>query len=166
MQSYIGSFKAVSRCIPQYASLLPRLEDAIKGIEGSQKNIWDKALLHYFNTTQAALRNPQTLTIRQVSDHFTLTVGASPMNKGLGATLFVNRSGKCHIAQFFSFKLKENQLNWYPCELEALAIATSVKHFAAYICELIHPMKVLSDSKPWSLFSLGQSFNVPVNIFF
>ena len=35
MRSYIGSFKAISRCIPQYISLLLPLEDAIKGLEGS-----------------------------------------------------------------------------------------------------------------------------------
>ena len=70
------------------------------------------------------------------------------MNKGLDATLFVNRSRKPHIAQFFSFKLKEHQLIWYPCELEALAIAAGVEHFSVYIRESIHPLKVLSDSKP------------------
>ena len=134
MRSFIGSFKAVCRCIPQYASFLSPLEDAIKGIKGSQNIIWDKTFLRHFNTTQAALRNPQTLTIPRKYDQLMLTVDASPMNKGLGTTLFVNRSGKRHIAQFFSFKLKEHQLNWYPCELEKLAIATGVEHFAEYIC--------------------------------
>jgi len=48
--------------------------------------------------------------------------------KGLVGTLFVNRAGKRQVAQFFRFKLKQHQLNWYACELEALAIATSVNN--------------------------------------
>lgn len=83
MQSCIGLFKAVSRCVPQYVSLLSPLEDVIKGLEGSQKIIWDKALLHHFNAAQASLRNPQTLVIPRKSDQLILTVIASPMASAL-----------------------------------------------------------------------------------
>lgn len=88
------------------------------------------------------------MTIPRKTDQLLLTVDASPVNKGLGGTLFLNRDGERHIAQFFSFKLKDYQVNWFPCELEALAIATGVENFSAYIRESIHPLKVLTDSKP------------------
>ena len=64
------------------------------------------------------------------------------MNKDLGVTLFVNRDGKQHIAQHYSFKLKEHQLKWYPCELEALAIASAVNNFSTYARESNHPLQV------------------------
>lgn len=98
--------------------------------------IWDEALLHHFNSDQVFLRNPQTLTIPRRFDHLILTVDASSMNKGLGATLFVKHSGKCNIAQF-SFKMNEHQLNWYPCDLEALEISTGAENFTTYISESI-----------------------------
>ena len=89
----------------------------------------------HFKQAREALKNPSILTIPQSSDQLTLTVDASPLNKGLGATLFVSRSGKQLIAENFNFKLKDHQLNWYPCELEALAIATGVHHCAPYVIE-------------------------------
>ena len=57
------------------------------GLEGSQSITWDKALFRNFNFAQAALRNPQTLTIPQKSDQLLLTVDASPINKDLSTTL-------------------------------------------------------------------------------
>ena len=82
------------------------------------------------------------------SDYLTLTVDASPLNRGLGATLFIRRDSKQYVAQFYSFKLKEHQLNWFPCELEGLAIAAGVNHFAPFARESKHPLQVLTDSKP------------------
>ena len=39
-------------------------------------------------------------------------------------------------------------MKWYPCELEALAIASAVNNFSTYARESIHPLQVLTDSKP------------------
>ena len=44
-------------------------------------------------------------------------------------------------------KLKTHHLNWLPCELEALAIASAVKHFSPYIRESKYPLQILSDNK-------------------
>ena len=149
MRSFIGSFKAISRCIPRYASLVSPLEDAIKGLKGNQLITWSPELLDNLAKAQSALKSPKTITIPKSSDQLVLTVDASPLNKGLGSTLFSQRGGKRLVSGFFSFKLKSHQLNnWYPCEHEALAIASSVKHFAPYIRESAHPLQVLTDSKP------------------
>lgn len=40
MRSFIGSYKALSRCIPKYASLMSCLEDATKGLEGKKLINW------------------------------------------------------------------------------------------------------------------------------
>lgn len=86
MRFYIGTFKAISRCIPRYASLLSPLEDSIKGLDGPQNIKWDKTLLQHFQNAQAALKDPITLTIPPKTDQLLLTVDASPINKGLGGT--------------------------------------------------------------------------------
>ena len=57
MQSYIGAYKAMSRCIPRYASLLSPLEDSVKGLQGSQETVWFSELLTHFKRCHKAL-NP------------------------------------------------------------------------------------------------------------
>ena len=52
------------------------------------------------------------------------------------------------MAECFSLKLKSHHLNWEPCELEALAIASAIQHFSPYVRDSKHPLEVLTDSKP------------------
>ena len=77
-----------------------------------------------------------------------MTVDASPVNDGISASLFVVLQEKRLIGECFSLKLKSHQTKWQPCELEALAITTGVKHFFPYIRESVNPLQILSDSKP------------------
>ena len=55
---------------------------------------------------------------------------------------------KPHLADFFSAKLRGSQLSWLPCEIEALSIATAIKHFSPYIIQSNNNACVLTDSKP------------------
>ena len=148
MRSFIGSYKAMSRCIPGYSSLMAPLENSIKGLQGNNQINWEPDLIQHFRNAQTALKSPQILTIPTPSDKLTVTVDASPVNDGIGATLFINRNSKQHVAEYFSLKLKSHQINWQPCELEALAITTAVKHFSSYIRESQHPIQILTDNKP------------------
>ena len=146
MRSFIGSFKSLSRCIPKYASFASSLKDSIKSLDNTSLIKWTLELSSQFENAQSALRSPQILTIPKPSDHQVLTVDASPLNKGLGATLFIQLDNTRLPVYFYSFKLKEHQLNWFPCEMEALA--AGVDHFAPFARESKHPMQVLTDSDP------------------
>ena len=149
MRSFIGAFKAIARCIKNYSSLMSPLEACIKGMQGSQQITWSDELRGHFMKAQNALKSPAVLTLPRPSDKLILTVDASPVNDGIGATLFVVRDGRRHIAEFFSVKLKSHQrVGWQPCELEALAITAGVYHFSPYIRESEYPLQILSDSKP------------------
>ena len=148
MRSFIRSFKALSRCFPKYASLMSPLEDATKGLDGRNLINWSTELQSHFETAQLALKSPKTLTIPKPSDQLVMTVDASPANKGLGTTLFIQQHNKRLVAEFYSFKLKDHQVGWFACELEALAIAAGVNHFVPYARESEHAMQILTDSKP------------------
>ena len=63
MRSFIGGVKAVSWCIPKYASLLSPLENSSKGMEGNEHIVWTPELTRDFNTIQSTLRSPKTITI-------------------------------------------------------------------------------------------------------
>ena len=148
MRSFLGAYKAISRCIPRYASLLSPLEDALRGLKGAQRIVWSPELTKHFEAAQKALTSPQTITIPVPSDALVLTVDASPVNRGLAATLFVDRAAKRLIADFYSFKLKSHHVNWLPCEMEALAITSAIEHFSPYIRESQNPVKILTDNRP------------------
>ena len=148
MRSFIGAFKALARCIPRYSSLVAPLEDSIKGMQGQQKINWTEDLKTQFARCQQAVKSPKTITIPRPDDKLILTVDASPVNQGLGATLFINRNGQRHISGFFSFKLKSHQVGWYPCEHEALAISSAVRYFAPFIRDSQHSTQVLTDNEP------------------
>ncbi len=148
MKSFIGAFRAISRCIQRYSSLLSPLEDSVKGIKGNQAITWTSDLETAFLEAQKALKSPRALTIPHPTDKLIMTVDASPLNKGLGATLFILRDNKRLLSGFFSFKLKGHQIGWEPCEHKALAITAGVQHFSPYVRESQHPLQVLTDSKP------------------
>ena len=57
-------------------------------------------------------------------------------------------SSQPQLASFFSAKLKESHAKWLPCEIECLAIATSINHFRPFILNSDHQTSVLTDSKP------------------
>ena len=69
-------------------------------------------------------------------------------NRGIAATLYIHRNAKLLLAGFFSAKLRKHQVSWLPCEIEALSIDATIRHFAPYIIQSPHQTQVLTDSKP------------------
>ena len=148
MRSFIGAFKVLSRCIPNYSSIVSPLEESIKGLTGSQQVEWTENLHEHFRLCKEALKTNRVLTLPTPDDKLILTVDASPVNSGIGATLYMCRDSKRLLSECFSMKLKTHHLNWQPCEMEALAIASSVNHFSPYIRESKHPLQILTDNRP------------------
>lgn len=75
--------------------------------------------------------------------------------------------------QFFSAKLRKNQVSWLPCEVEALSIAAAITHFSPYIIQTHHRACVLPDSKPcvqafenlcWGEFSSSPCFSTFLSV--
>ena len=148
MRSFIGAYKDLARAIPKSASLLAPLEDAIKGLSGRDVVKWGDELLNFFKQAKLALSKPHSLMIPKREDKLVITVDASPLNNGLGATLFVMRNGKRHAASHFSFKLKIHHIKWLPCEAEALAINAAATYFAPFIRNSANVTQILTDNKP------------------
>ncbi len=136
------------------------LSESIKGLKGADPIKWTPDLSQAFAGAKAVLQDPKSLTLPCPSDKLSISVDASPLNRGLGATMFVIRGGEQKVAEFFSFKLKDHHCKWLPCELEALAISTAASHFAPYISESRFPTQILTDSKPcvqaWNKLQRGE----------
>ena len=148
LRSFIGAFKVLSRVVPNTASLLAPLEDLITGARSSDRLSWSEHALDAFRSAQKRLSSSKTIVIPRPDDQLWLVTDAAVKDPGIGATLYVIRSAKLHLAGFFSAKLHQRQLTWLPCEVEALAIAAATKHFGPFIIQASSPIQILTDSKP------------------
>ncbi len=99
---------------------------------------------------QKLLDQSQSITLPHPDDKLWIVTDGLVKRYSLGATLYVMQQGRSKplLAGFFSAKLKQRQLTWIPCEMEALCIASAVKHFAPYVIQSHHQPQVLTDSKP------------------
>ena len=146
LRSYVGAYKVFNRIIRGCASLLDELEKLMSGKQKNDKIVWTDYLLKQFKTTQEALTNISVIQLPRPSDRMILVHDGSKV--GIGSVLYLVRSGEMKLGGFFSAKLKVHQNLWYPCEIEALSIASSVTHHAPYIVQSGHRTQVLTDNRP------------------
>ncbi len=148
LRSFIGAYKALSRVLPKGSQLLAPLDEVISGQESRNAMQWSETLLENFRTAQKALAEHKSITLPRPSDQLWIVTDGTVTKSGIGATLYINRDNKIHLAGFVSAKLRKHQVTWLPCEIEALSIATSMKHFSPYIIQSSQPACLLTDSKP------------------
>ena len=146
LRSYIGSYKALSKCIPNFRSFLSPLKDLVAGKESNYKIEWTSQLSQEFINSQKVLDTASTIALLIPKDQLIITTNAS--RQAIGATMFIQRGKTKLISRFFSAKLSKTQINWTPCEIEALAIKCALKHFSPFIQESKFETKVFTDSKP------------------
>jgi len=138
----------LSRVLPQCSHLIAPLEEKISGLKSTDKIIWSNTQLDHLKAAQKALESRKSVTLPKRSDQLWIVTDGSVTKHGIGATLYVHREGKLMLAGFFSAKLRKHQVSWLPCEIEALSIAASVKHFSPFIIQSQLQANVLTDSKP------------------
>ena len=101
-----------------------------------------------FKLAQTSLSNHKSITLPKPSDKLWIVTDGSVTKRGIGVTLYVSHDQTLRLAGFFSAKLRKHQVNWLPCEVEALGIAAAVKHFSPFIIQSDHHACILTDSKP------------------
>ena len=148
LRSYLGSYRFISRTIKGHANILAPLEEIVKGKQPKDTIVWTETLTDAFDKAKAALKESKTITIPNKNDTLSIVTDASVRPGAVGATLFVIRNEKPLLAGFYNSKLPEYQRRWLPCEVEALAIALALHHFAPYIIQSSEKPQILTDSKP------------------
>ena len=138
----------LARVLPNRSTLLAPLDDAVAGRQTNEAVVWSDDLHMAFAAAQTALSPNCQITSPRPTDHLWIVTDGAVKKPGIGATLYVTRSGKLHLAGFFSAKLRGRQVSWLPCEVEALSIAVATKHFSPYIVQSNNNACVLTDSKP------------------
>ena len=148
LRAFVGSYKMLGRVLSGAAKLLAPLESLTAGRQSQDTISWSDELLVCFRSCQEALMSNRSITLPKPDDQLWIATDGSVKMNGLGATLYVLRDQKLHLAGYFSAKFKKHQASWLPCEIEALSIAAAVKHFAPYIIQSKSKTYVLTDSKP------------------
>ena len=147
LRSFIGAFRAISRCIPGYGKYLCFLEDTVAGRESWEDISWESMLEEKFQAAQKALCNPRVITLPHPNDQLILVSDGCNSPPAVGSTLYIKRDMKMFVAGFFCAKIGKHQLLWLPYEIEALCINLAINSCSNFIRESKHTTKVLTDSK-------------------
>ena len=131
LRSYIGSYKIFNKVLRGCAQYISELEVALTGKQKGDKIEWTDSLKESFRNAQNALSQTKSITLPKPEDQLIIVHDGSRV--GIGSVLYLIRNGVMKLGGYFSAKLKSHQSRWLPCEIEALSVSTSVRHFAPYI---------------------------------
>ena len=159
-RSYVGAYKVSNRLIRSCASILSDLEKFMSGKQKTEKLVWTDSMLDCFKTSQQSLSAVAVVVLPIPSDQLIIVHDGSKVR--IGSVLYIKRGkeSSMKLGGFFSARLKVHQQLWYPCEIEALSIATSVSHFGPYIIQSHHQTQILTDNRPcvqaWTKMKRGE----------
>ena len=150
VRSFVGAYKVLSRVLKGCAQVLAPLEEVVAGKQSSAKIAWSDELIRCFRSAQDAITQHKSITLPTPEDTLWIVTDGAVKHAGLGSTLYVTRpqDTQPRLAGFFSAKLRKRQMDWIPCEIEALCIAASIKHFSPYIIQSSQQASILTDSRP------------------
>ena len=150
LRSWIGVYKTFLIAMPGLALTMDPFDKLVAGVKDGKTTIqWTPELVQQFSEANDRCKNAiQYLTLPRRDEQLILMPDATLRNPAVGITLNVIREQKLLPVIFYSFKLTDTQTNWWPCEREALAVATAIKKCSHFILESTKPLLILSDSKP------------------
>ena len=149
LRSFVGAYKVLSRVLPGCATKVASFDSMTGSRPSSEKLTWSDEAVLEFKAAQAYLSKSRTITMPRRTDKLWIVTDAATRSPGLGATLYLGReANNFKIGGFFSAKVKSHQIDWLPCEREALAIASAVQFFHPFIVQSEHQTIILTDNKP------------------
>ena len=149
LRSFVGAYKVLSRVLPGCAAMVSPFDSMTGSRPSAEKLQWSDESLIAFEKAQKYLSQACTITMPRKSDHLWIVMDATTKIPAVGATLYVGRDlHTFKIGGFFSAKMQSYQIDWLPCEREALGIASSIKYFQPFITQSDHQSVVLTDNKP------------------
>ena len=150
MRSWMGIYKTFLIAMPALAEIMDPFDKLVAGVKDGKALItWTEDLKNKFEiATNRIINDTKYLSLPRPDEQLVLMPDATVKDPAIGFILNVVRQGKMLPVIYYSYKLNDNQKNWFPCEREALAVAISVKKCSHYIVESKSPTLILTDSKP------------------
>ena len=143
LRAFLGSVGFYRRYLKQLASQTALLTP-LTTKQAPQRVEWTVEGELAFSTICNFVSNMCQLCIPLADDHLSIVTDAS--GKGIGAILQVRRENEWQPAAFFSRQLRGAENRYSATELEALALAEMIHHFAYYLCG--RPFVAYTDHKP------------------
>ena len=150
LRSWMGVYKTFLIAMPGLAGLMDPFDKFVAGVKDNKSDIiWTNSLIQAFETaTERAKDSIKYLALPKRNEQLILMPDATVKDPAVGFTMNVVRDNQLLPVIFYSFKLSDQQKDWFPCERECLALSTAVKKCSHYIIESNLPTLVLTDSKP------------------
>ncbi len=120
-----------------YSKFVPRFADISKVLtEHTRKNspkiiVWNSSMLHAFDVIMNSIVHYVCLMVPAYGDCFSVFCDAS--TSGVGGVLCVYRSNTWAPVAFYLRQLKEREAKYSATEIEALALLSTIEHFAYYL---------------------------------
>ena len=153
LRSFVGAFKQITSCIPDYAVALKPLEQFQGGKSSAERIQWTKELEEAFEKVKSLAARPEHITTPRPEDKLRTYSDFSGHHRAGGGRLEVIRKledgstvilpGGYYSVTFHQYKKPIN-----PCDGEALCIRAVISHFAPYIIESHHETQHFTDNRP------------------
>ena len=130
LRAFLGSISFYRWYLKQLATQTALLTP-LMAKRAPQRVEWSEEGECAFNTICTYFCDMSVLCIPLSDDEFSIVFDAS--GKGIGGVLQVKREGEWQPAAFFSRQLRGAEQRYSATELEALALAETVSHFAYYL---------------------------------
>ncbi len=130
LRSFLGLANFYSKFVPRFADLSKVLTPHTS--KNSPKNVvWNDVMCCAFDSIINAIVNYVELMVPADGDSLCIFVDAS--TAGVGGVLCVYRSNEWKPVSFYSKQLLPRESRYSATEIEALALLTTVEHFAYYL---------------------------------
>ena len=143
LRAFLGSVRFYRHYAQHLASQTALLTPHITK-QAPSRVAWDDEGEEAFKSIISIMSHTTSLCIPLPKDRFSLVSDASGM--GIGGVLQVHREGDWQPAAYFSRQLKGAEQRYSATELEALALAETVSHFAYYLYG--HSFTAYTNHKP------------------
>ena len=148
MRSWIGLFKTFADCTPNLTAILDPFDTLVGGKDSKDTITWTPLLTNQFTKAKLHINNMTDMYLPQPDDQLIITCDGARTPPAVGMVLQAkNNSGVTKTVRYYSVKLKNHHLKWFPCELEAVALGTAVEAFYEYIKNSNKPVIICPDSK-------------------
>ena len=152
LRSFLGGVRWNEICLPggSLATVTSILDEQIgSNRPGTEEIIWTEKMVKSFSDIQTILKDPLQVSIPRKGDECYIANDACQVIPGMAVKLFIKRPGiERFLPSFnFGFRLKESQLKWQPCELEALSLSKGIEKLLPFLKSTENPTIALVDSK-------------------
>ena len=152
LRSYLGAYKQLNACIPDYATLLAPFEKILASRASAERIVWTEQLSKDFETLKKSAGDPRGIHVPKREDRLLTSSDYSTSNNAIGGALHIIRKEDDKeltlLGGHFSAILDKNQSRWLACECEAMAVKRVLLHFEPEIRNSDHICTHYSDNMP------------------